>query len=44
MPVIKEKVEFDACPFCGSTNLELDKDDRWTCLSCFEQWDKEGIK
>jgi len=43
MPAIKEKVEFDTCPYCGWPDIEQDKYDRWICLSCFAQWDEEGI-
>ncbi len=44
MPAIKKRPEFEVikCPFCGSTDLEQDKYDRWTCLSCFKQWDEKG--
>jgi len=36
MPATKEKEEFDTCPFCGSTDIEQDKNDIWTCLRCFK--------
>ncbi len=41
MPAIKE--EFDHCPYCGRGDIELDKNDIWTCLTCFYQWNDEGI-
>jgi len=43
MPATKERLEFNECPYCGSRDIEQDKNGIWTCLSCFEQWDEEGI-
>ncbi len=41
MPAIKE--EFEECPYCGWLNIEQNKNGKWTCLHCFEQWDDEGM-
>jgi len=49
MPAIKEKVkeEFEECPFCGWPDIMQNEDGLkrkfWTCLSCFMQWDEDGM-
>ena len=45
MQATKEKVkeDFQECPYCGCRNISQDKNGIRICLSCFEQWDDEGI-
>ena len=41
MPAIKEKEEFDTCPFCGSSNI-FEDDGLWYCNSCVEVWEENN--
>ena len=44
MPAIKEKLEFEKCPYCGSTDIDYSEvDDLWHCNYCWQSWDEEGI-
>ncbi len=36
-------IKFEECPYCGRPDLQEDKNGTWICLSCFEQWNDEGI-